>query len=446
MARRLMVVGLDCAAPRLLYDELLDELPTFQELLSQGKAYLRSSHPPITIPAWAVMTTGKTPGELGLYGFRHRKPGSYTDFYIANSKLVREPRIWDELGRRGLRSIVVGVPPSYPPRPLRGSMISDFITPGPEASYTFPPALKVELEKRFGPYIFDVPFRIEDRDRIVKGLWEMTEQHFRVLEYLASTRKWDFLMFVEIGVDRVHHAFWGYMDPQHHKYTPGNKYENVIRDYYRLVDEKLSSLLKAVPRDTVVMVVSDHGAKAMKGAFAVNQWLAEQGYLALGPVDKPGTDLKQAPIDWGRTTAWGWGGYYARIFINLKGREPQGTVDPRDYEDVRDTLARELTSIRGPHGERWATRVYKPEQLYPQVRGDPPDLIVYFDDLSWRSAGTVGWPTPYLKENDRGPDDAVHDWLGVLSVYDPQGSYSVDGIVDITEVRGIMEEVMGLRG
>jgi len=443
--RRLMVVGLDCAAPRLLYDELLGELPTFQELLSQGRAYMRSSHPPITIPAWAVMTTGKTPGELGIYGFRHRKPGVYEDFYIVNSRYVREPHIWDVLGRRGLRSIVVGVPPSYPPRPLRGLMVSDFITPGPESPYTFPPGLKAELEERFGPYIFDVPFRIEDRDRIVRGLWEMTEQHFHVLEYLAGKR-WDFFMFVEIGVDRVHHAFWGYMDPGHRKYVPGNPYENVIRDYYRLVDEKLASLLKRVPRDTVVMVVSDHGAKAMKGAFAVNQWLAEQGYLVFEDPGRPGTDLRDARVDWSRTTAWGWGGYYARIFINLKGREPQGTVDPEDYEDVRDTLAREIERIRGPSGEKWETRVYRPEELYPAVRGDPPDLMVYFDDLSWRSAGTVGWPSPYLEENDRGPDDAVHDWLGVLAVYDPEESYTVSGTVDIARVRRVMEEAMGLEG
>ncbi len=447
--RRLLVVGLDCAAPKLLYEDFIDELPNFQKIVDDGSRFLmRTTHPPITIPAWAVMVTGKTPGELGIYGFRHRKPGVYEDFYIVNSRYVKAKAIWDSLGRRGLRSIVVGVPPSYPPKIIRGVMVSDFITPSADVTYTFPPSLKAELESRFGKYMFDVAFRIMDREKIIRDLWAMTEQHFKVLEYLASNKRWDFMMFVEIGVDRVHHAFWGYMDKNHHKYVPGNKYENVIRDYYKLIDEKLGQLLKTIPEDTIVMVVSDHGAKGMKGAFTVNQWLAQEGFLKIEDKDiKPGTDLRKVKVDWSRTIAWGWGGYYARIFLNVKGREPKGVVEKEDYEYYRDLLAEEIKKIHGPNGEKWETKVYKPEELYPVVNGDPPDLMVYFDDLSWRSAGTLGWDTNYLLENDRGPDDAVHDWFGVLSVYDPQGTFSDKReVYDILEVRGLMEELMGVSG
>ncbi|RLE71126.1 MAG: nucleotide pyrophosphatase, partial [Thermoprotei archaeon] len=176
MTRRLLIIGLDCASPKLLYEEFREELPTLEMLTSDGlKAELISSHPPITIPAWSVMVTGKTPGELGLYGFRHRKPGMYNDFYIANSRSVREPAVWDFLGRRGLKTIVVGVPPSYPPKPVRGIMIGCFITPGPESRYTFPPTLKREIESRFGRYIFDVVYRSEDRDRVIREVWAMTK-------------------------------------------------------------------------------------------------------------------------------------------------------------------------------------------------------------------------------------------------------------------------------
>ncbi len=425
MPRKVLVVGLDSAPPKLLYEELLPELPVLSEIIGDSARYLlRSCHPPITIPAWACMVTGKTPGELGLYGFRHRKPGSYTEFYIANSRSVKEPAVWDVLGDKGLRSIVVSVPPSYPPRKVNGYLISCFITPGPESPYTYPPLLKREIESRFGPFIFDVEFRIEDRDRIIKGLWEMTKQHFAVLRYLASNKKWDFMMFVEIGVDRVQHAFWGYMDKEHHKYVPGNKYEHVVKEYYKLIDAELGKLLKEIPRDTVVVVASDHGAKGMKGAFVVNQWLAEKGYLKIEKMpSKPGVELKDVKVDWKKTIAWGWGGYYARIFLNVKGREPYGVIDPRDYEHYRDMLIEDLKKIRGPNGEQWNTIALKPEEVYPVVRGDAPDLIVYFDNLSWRSAGTLGWPSLYLPENDRGPDDAVHDWLGVLAVYDPEGCY-----------------------
>ena len=445
MTRRLLVIGLDCASPKLLYEEFREELPMLEMLTSDGvRAELMSSHPPITIPAWSVMVTGKTPGELGLYGFRHRKPGRYNEFYIANSRSVKEPAIWDILGHRGLKSIVVGVPPSYPPKPIRGVMVSCFITPSHESNYTFPPTLKREIENRFGKYIFDVVYRSEDRDRIIREVWAMTKQHFQVLRYLASTRKWDFFMFVEIGVDRVHHAFWGYMDREHHKYVPGNKYENVIREYYKLVDSEIAELLKVIPKDTIIITVSDHGAKRMKGAFVVNQWLAEKGYLKIMDRNiKPGTELKDVKIDWSKTIAWGWGGYYARIFLNVKGREPYGVVEPKEYEEYRDMLAEDLKKIKGPNGEKWNTKVYKPEEIYPIVNGDPPDLMVYFDDLYWRSAGTFGWSSNYLKENDRGPDDAVHDWRGVFSIYDPEGTIKFDKrLFRIEKVRDVIMEVM----
>jgi len=423
MARKLLVIGLDCVSPNLLYHKFEDELPNISRLLEDGlKGELLTTNPPITIPAWAVMTTGKSPGELGVYGFRHRIKGKYNDFYIVNSKYIKYPAIWDLIGVKGLRSIVIGVPPSYPPKPVKGYMVSGFITPGPESRYTFPITLKRDLEKRFGPYIFDVVYRSDDKDKIVKELWRMTEYHFKVYSYLASKPWWNFMMFVEIGTDRVHHAFWGYMDRQHHKYVPGNKYENIIREYYSFLDSKIGELLKNIPKDTIISLVSDHGVKRMKGAFAVNQWLMEEGYLCLEKNVCPGTELKNAPINWSKTIAWGWGGYYARIFLNVKGREPHGVIDPEDYEHYRQELIDKIEKIRGPNGEEWKTKVYRPEDLYPVVRGDPPDLIAYFDDLYWRSAGTIGWPSMYLRENDRGPDDAVHDWIGIFTLYDPENT------------------------
>lgn len=414
---RVLVIGLDSAPPRILYEDLRGELENLESVMEERHT-LVSSHPPITIPAWAVMTSGKTPGELGLYGFRHRRPGDYGGAYIADSRMVRHPRVWDLLTREGKTSIVVGVPPSYPPRPLKGYLISDFITPGPEKPYTWPPTLKREVEALLGgPYPFDVAFRIHDKDAIKKGLWDMTVKQFRVFRHLLRTRKWDFAMIVQIGVDRVQHAFWKYYDPGHPRYPgPGNKYEDVIPEYYKLVDRLVGEVLEVVPRDTRVIVVSDHGAKAMKGAFAINQWLIEQGLLALKKKpEKPGVDLRPDMVDWEKTKAWGWGGYYARIFLNVKGREPHGTIDPEEVPGFIEELKKMLREIRGPDGERWETAAYTPGELYPEVNGDPPDLIVYLDDLNWRSAGTLGWPSMYLEENDRGPDDAVHDWYGVAA-------------------------------
>jgi len=434
--RKLLVIGLDCAAPELVFEKFRDELPNIRKLLEHGVyARMRSCDPPITIPAWMVMMTGKNPGRLGLYGFRHRKGHSYTEGWIANSLSVKEEKIWDTLARYGMKVCVVGVPPSYPPTPVNGELISCFITPDANREYTYPPELKKEVEGLIGPYPFDVEFRTDQRDGLLKDLHDMTEKHFRVIEHLLTTRQWDFFMFVEIGLDRIHHAFWKFFDKDHPKYVPGNPYENAVLNYYRKLDEHIGRLLKLIPSDTVVVVVSDHGAKGMRGAFCINEWLIQEGYLALK--DKPSeiVDLDKANVDWSRTKAWGWGGYYARVFFNVKGREPQGVIDPKHFEEEREKLAKKLAEIRDPAGRKMETRVYKPEDLYPVSIGDRPDLMVYFDDLFWRSAGTLGHGELYLPENDTGPDDAVHAQFGMFILRDqllrPTGRISDINILDI---------------
>jgi len=98
---------------------------------------------------------------------------------------------------------------------------------------------------------------------------EMTEKRFKVAHHLLTEKEWDFFMMVEMGVDRIHHGFWKFHDPKHVKYEPGSKYEHAIRDYYIYVDRKVGELLTLVDSETAVLVVSDHGAKAMAGGVPV---------------------------------------------------------------------------------------------------------------------------------------------------------------------------------
>ncbi|WP_256205130.1 alkaline phosphatase family protein [Aeropyrum camini] len=415
--KRLLVLGLDSVPPQLLYEDLRD-LTSNLQLFLDIKGILLSNYPPITVPMWGVMLTGRSAGELGVYGFRHRRPGDVGVSYVVSSRSIPGGWVWDVLGGRlGLRSLVVGVPPGYPARRVRGWFVSCFLTPGVDRAFAWPPGIRGEvLAAGGGDYVFDVKYRSGDKEGVRRGLWRLAETQFRVVRHLLRSKPWDFAMYMHIGTDRVHHAFWKYWDPEHPRYPgEGNPYEDVIPEYYALVDRLVGELLEELPRDTEVIVVSDHGAKAMKGAFAINQWLVEQGYLKLREQPrKPGVDLEWSMIDWSRTVAWAWGGYYSRVYINLKGREPQGIVGREEYWSVVEQLKRDIEKIRGPDGEKWNNKAYHPTELYPEVRGDAPDLMVYLDNLSWRPAGTIGWPSIYLEENDRGPDDAVHDWLGII--------------------------------
>jgi len=444
-ATKVLVVGLDCATPQIVLDRR-DELPILKGLMDKGlHGRLRSSDPPITIPAWMVMATGKDPGKLGLYGFRHRKGDSYDEMWIANSKAVHEKRLWDIIGEKGGQSCLVSVPPSYPPYPVAGNLISCFITPpGKDKEYTFPATLKTEIEERFGPYIFDVVFRTEDRNEILAEIYRMTDKRFEIMDWLIRTKPWDLFMFVEIGVDRVHHAFWKYMDREHHLYEPGNPYENTILDYYKHLDRKVGELLARAGDDTVVLVVSDHGAKRMKGAFCVNEWLIEEGDLVVKERPSKVVSVDDLAIDWGKTKAWAWGGYYARVFLNVEGREPKGVIKPEDYEKEREDLTKRILALRGPNGEEWKTRVIWPRQYYEEANGEYPDFMVYFDDLYWRSAGTLGHGTKFLPENDTGPDDAVHAQEGIYILYDPADGRSEQRDASIIDIAPTVLDRMGI--
>src|SRR5260370_12961510 len=165
--------------------------------------------------------------------------------------------------------------------------------------------------------------------------------------------------------------------------------------------------------------MSDHGTKEMRGAFCINEWLIKEGYLVLRNRPSSVVDLEKADIDWSKTRAWGWGGYYARIFFNVKGRESMGIIPQVEFEDARDELKTKLLQIRDPHGRVMNTSVYRPQELYTECKGDSPDLMVYFDDLYWRSAGTLGHNSLYLSENDTGPDDSVHAKHGIFVLRNP---------------------------
>jgi predicted AlkP superfamily phosphohydrolase/phosphomutase len=419
MAPRALVIGLDCAPPQLVFERWRDDLPTLRALMERGRyGVLRSCDPPITVPAWACMTSSRSPGALGIYGFRNRRDYSYDGLSIADSRAVRVPRVWDVLSTRGRPVIVIGVPPTYPVSAVNGVMISDFLTPDTErAQYTYPAELKQEIEGLVGRYMVDVDnFRTPDKGRLLVDLEEMTEKRFRVAEHLLETRPWDLFFMVEIGTDRVHHAFWRFTDPEHRLYEPGNRFEGVMLDYYRALDERIARLLRFADDDTAVLVVSDHGAKRIDGGICVNEWLRREGYLVLKEAPAEPTRFTPDMVDWARTAAWGEGGYYARISLNVAGREPEGTVAANDYDALREELKAGLEALGDDKGQPIGTVVHRPEDLYPEQRGIPPDLLVYFGDLFWRSIGQVGMGAVHVFENDTGPDDANHASEGLYLI------------------------------
>ena len=444
--KRVMIIGLDCAEPSLVLGRFRDQLPTLSALADAG-AYgrLESVVPPITVPAWSCMMSSRTPGDLGIYGFRNRADHSYDGLFIANGAAVKEPRLWDILGRRGLRSIVLGVPGTFPVRPLNGVMVSCFLTPSTQSQYTFPPALRNEVEDVVGEYLFDcTEFRTEDKDDLLRQIYQMTDRRFKLADHFLSTKPWELFAMVEMGTDRIHHGFWKDMDPAHRKHLPDGAHERAILDYHVHVDSLLGDLLRHADDETAVLVVSDHGAKRMDGGIRINEWLRQEGLLSLQREPEDRSSTRDCGIDWPRTRVWAEGGYYSRVFLNVEGREPEGTIPAADYERFRDELIERISAIPDELGRPIPTKVFRPEDVYPEINGVAPDLIVHFGDLYWRAVGTVGGDEGiYTFDNDTGPDDANHAQHGMFILRAPgvepglrEGAHLLDVAPTVLELLG----------
>jgi len=406
---KILVIGLDGGAPELLFgDERLSNFRRLMEIGCYGR--LESVIPPITVPAWMCMATSQDPGSLGVYGFRNRTDHSYNGFGVVNSKSIKDLTLWDQMAREGGRANIIGVPPSYPPRKVNGVCVGCFLTPDTGAyEYTSPPAVKDRIRNLVGDYPVDVKgFRTHRKDWLLGEIYVMSHKHFAVVRDLMRRSKWDYMQFVEIGPDRLQHGFWKFHDPHHILHEPDNPYPEAIRDYYRYLDEEVGTLLDLLDEETAVLVVSDHGAQRLDGGFCVNEWLVREGLLVLNEYPREVTPFSKLSVNWEKTLLWSEGGYYARVFFNVKGREPNGVIERGAYERFRDEVKAMFEATVDGQGRSLCTRVYKPDEIYRTVRNVAPDLIAHFGDLYWRSIGGVGYGSIHVRENDTGPDDCNH--------------------------------------
>ena len=342
---KILVIGLDCAAPELLLEESAS--PTSAAygggLFTGGwRASSRRSPcrrgcacPPAAIPArWAstASATGSTTPTTACGPPTPARSGAVT--------------IWDHLAREGRRSVIIGVPPSYPPRRVNGISVGCFLTPDPPMRSSPTPRVGERDPLLVGDYPVDVKgFRTENKAWLRDDILSMTRKQLRWSATSSSDEEWDYFQFVDIGLDRVHHGFWKHHDPDHVAHDPDSPLRDVIRGYYRHLDDEIGTVLELLDEDTVVLVVSDHGARQLDGGFCVNEWLVREGYLVLAP-DPPRSPPSTSWTSTGAAPGRGaTGGYYARVFLNVKGREPEGVIEAGDYERVRT----ELTAAAGGH-------------------------------------------------------------------------------------------------
>jgi predicted AlkP superfamily phosphohydrolase/phosphomutase len=433
---KICVLGLDCAAPEIIFgDERLVNVRRLMEAGVYGR--LESVTPPITVPAWMCMSTSQDPGSLGVYGFRNRLDYSYDKLGFANSASIKALAIWDQLAREGKKSIIVGVPPNYPPRRIHGISIGCFLTPDTAKNeFTHPASCRSKINQLVGEYPVDVRnFRTDRKDWLKEEIFRMSEKQWKVVHWLLQEQEWDYFHFVDIGLDRMHHGFWNFFDEKHLQFVPGNPYQNAIPDYYLWLDEQIGKSLELLDGDTLVLLVSDHGAQRLDGGIAVNEWLIREGLLVLNEYPSRLTPLDKLNVNWSKTKVWSEGGYYARVFFNVQGREPSGVIPPSQYEFFQEEMKTKFEALTDDKGAPLNSLAFKPKDIYQNVRNVAPDLIVHFGGLHWRSIGTVGHPTIHVQENDTGPDGCNHAQYGMFILAAPNcplgGEYHGARLLDI---------------
>ena len=407
---RVCIIGLDCLTPQLTFDSFAPHLPTFTRLRSQGQSgVLRSIDPPITVPAWACMMTGLPPGELGIYGFRDRKYHDYDSHRIASSLSVRAPTLWDRASQAGLYSCVIGVPLTYPAKPLRGKMLTGPMTADKESgAASYPPELLDEVESDFGRFHFDIQgFRHRSKSELLRELYQLSEQRFDLTEHWLDHEPWDLMVMVDIAPDRLHHIFWGDMVDSS---TPT---DSTIFAFYQHLDRRLARIEQRMKPDDILLIVSDHGAQTMEGGVALNQWLIDHHYLKLKESVEPGTKLAPELVDWRCSKVWAAGGYAGRFYLNIIGREPQGIVRPEDVPSLKSELYDGLRRLKTLSGAPMPVEIIEPSARWKDPKGLPPDLLIYLDSLKYRALGTVGWKHHLHKDNDIGRDGANHQHEGI---------------------------------
>jgi len=363
--RKVVVIGPD-GTPLSLISSLIaeGELPNFARIFEGGSVRpMTSAIPAVSSVAWSCFMTGKNPGKHGIYGFLDRKPNSY-DTYIPNSNVMRSETLWEILSRHGKRVVVMNVPVTYPPRRVNGILVAGFLSPRLEKA-TYPASVGEQL-KSMG-YRLDVdPWQArENKDKFLEDLYYTLDKRQEAMFHFMETEEWDFFMLQIMETDRLHHFLWEHWEKGDEKYAPA------FLKLYHKIDGLLGRLYERLTEDTTLVVLSDHGFCTMKKEVFINRWLQDNGWLNFTK-DPPDSlrdihpDSKAYSMDPGR------------IFVNLRGREPQGSVDAgREYEALRKELTDALSELREPEsGEPMIERVYKREEIYSgECYPQAPDLV-----------------------------------------------------------------------
>jgi predicted AlkP superfamily phosphohydrolase/phosphomutase len=414
---RVLVLGLDGATLDIIEPLARSgRLPRLARLMEEGAwGVLESTLPPVTIPAWVSMMTGKNPGRLGVYDLLRRQgygiePNGHC--YSGHAPL------WHTLNQYGIRTGVMNLPGTYPPDEVDGFMVTGMLTPSKKSAFSYPPTLGADLDSTVLDYEIDVHhWQYFDEDIFIKDIYKVTEKRGQAAEYLIKNIPCDFYMVVFTSSDRLHHQLW-------HK-------RDVVEAYWEELDRVVGRILDLFGEETTVIVVSDHGFGHLERTFFVNEWLNRKGFLrvkreinerfivkfgrfieglyhflgerklvrpAMSILNKVvsldklqkymyeylSNERLEGRVNWGKTKAFSCvhTPHFGQIYINMEDKMGEGCVSEEERNSVREALMEELRGLRDPRTEdELNVEAYFSEDIYagPHLE-EAPDIVFVLDD------------------------------------------------------------------
>ncbi len=362
MDKKVVILGLDGVSYTLLHDFMKKGyMPNLASIVKDGTlTQLQTTIPDLSAVAWTSFLTGKDPGGHGIFGFTHINPRTY-EVYATNSTHIMCGCLWDMLGIRGKRSVIINVPATYPARPIDGTLVAGFVATDlkravyPRATYEYLKGIKYRLD-------VDTEKGRDSKDYFAEDLWATLEKRISAIWHFWEAEKWDLFMAVLTETDRINHFLWDAWDSKHHPH------HGFFVDYYKKIDHFLGalydrSLSLRSEYPVSFMMLSDHGFTRVKGEVHINYWLKEEGLLASNCPTKIDRATMVFALDQGR------------IYINHANKYAKGAIDGKSYHRLKRELFENLSELR--QKTPFFKGVFHKEDLYMDtVSENVPDLVL----------------------------------------------------------------------
>ncbi len=368
MSKKALIIGLDGVPHSLLTDCIQRGItPHLAKLAQSGSlSAMEVTQPPISSVSWTSFMTGVDPSSHGIYGFTDvsRTYG----LTLPSFRDVKAQTIFDQLGKRGLSSVVLNLPATYPARPLPGLLVSGFVAPDLQKGVS-PASLYPKLKALNYTADIDLPRVLADKTLLFPELERTLNVRKQAVDLLWNEIDWSVFFVVVTGTDRLHHyAFDAYTDSAH----PDHKR---FFDYYTQVDAFVGELVQRFEKDFVTddrfhLILSDHGFGALETEVYLNTVLQQAGFLEyVKPKPRMISDINPT-----RTRVFSMDP--SRIYLNRRSRFAGGTVSDEDASALLDEVEALFMDLRF-HDTPVIASCLRREELYPgPYAQDGPDMVL----------------------------------------------------------------------